>query len=76
MMALYACMKRINNELRRTQNELTLLENFGLFASFVVRDFFHYLELKGRKDSLIGLYSIKHRRPREKWQSSAIPVSK
>jgi hypothetical protein len=70
-------MKKINNELRRTQNELTLpfFENFALFASFAVHDFFHYLERKGRKDSLIGLYAINHRGHREKWQSSAIPVT-
>jgi|GEM_PF-2547726 len=58
MTVLCAGMKRINNELRRTQNELTLLEDF---ASFAVYDIFHRKERKGRKDSLIGLYAIKHR---------------
>jgi hypothetical protein len=37
-----------------------------------VRDFVHR---KGRKDSLIWLYAIKHREHREKWQSTALPVT-
>jgi hypothetical protein len=75
MIVLCAGINKINNELRRTQNELTLLEHFALFASFAVPDFFHRKE---RKDSLIGFYTINHRglrEHREKWQSSAIPVT-
>ncbi len=75
MIVLCAGMKRINNELRRTQNELTLSEHFALFASFAVHYFFHYLERKGRKDSLIGLYAINYRGHREKWHSSTMPVT-
>jgi|GEM_PF-3155627 len=55
-------MKGINNELRRNQNELTLLEDFSFFASFAVYDIFHRKE---RKDSLIGLYAINYRGHRE-----------
>jgi len=75
MIVLCAGMNKINNELRRTQYELTLPEHFAFFASFAVHNFIHR---KGRKDSLIGLYAINHRghrEHREKWQRFAIPVT-